>query len=393
MSVIKDLDLSNVIDEYDTDFGIDDLSVHITEKKSPKVDMRDSIKKIVIPVEDYFQIPSVPFQRFTEGRANLSKVKKSLSKLRAEHLNVDIACLTKDDEYFGQKYPANTYFIINGNTRRYYWENNLSDKIPQDVYATIYYFDTLNDMRISYNTFDSMNAVERMQEKLYGILHGVHGFMPTCTKLEKGQIISALNLACHFWDKTTFNQPNVSDELLPLEISLFLEEIKKFDSVCTKPKNWDQALTCAALMALKLYGTTNKKLLECLEKINNRAMDTTAQERDGVTFISYEWTTHQRFRNKGTLWDKDSGLKNCTSFILYWIEHYMQDNKLTQMGKYWEETGYKFFDKYKASVNNLNNLFNFPPKQIVSSVSVKTNKPAPTPTQVQLSLAAATNTI
>jgi hypothetical protein len=344
MKNTHELDLVQLIDEHQ-------------EKKSVKVDWSNTIKKMILPVEDYYQIPAVPFQRFTEGRVSLNKVKKSLSKLRPEHLNVDIACLMQDDEYFGQKYPKNSFFIINGNTRKYYWQNNLSDFIPQDVHATVYYFNTLEEMRVSYNTFDSMNAVERMQEKLFGILHGVHGFTPTCSKLEKGQIISALNLACHFWDKTTFNQPNVSEELLPLEISLYLDEIKTFDKICKTPKRWDQALTCAALMSLKLYGTTNQKLLDCFDRINNNAMDTTQVDRDGATHINYEWTTNDQFRNKGTLWDKEGGLKETTSFVLYWINNFMQDKKLSQLGYNWKKTGYTFFDKQKEQVKNLSMLF------------------------------------
>lgn len=327
-------------------------------KLVPKVDLSTLMTKKIITLEDYIVIPPVPFQRFTEGRADQPKVKKALSKLRPEHLNVELAELTKDDTYHGQTYKAGSVFIINGNTRKHFWMNSLTDRLPKDVHATIFKFDSMESMRDSYNTFDSMSAVERNQEKIYGILCRVHGFMPKSEKLIKGQFISGLNLACHYYDSETFNQPSVSPEMLPSQVALYIDEIKALDGVIKSAKNWDQALICSALMSLKIHGTKNERLLTCLNAIDRRAMNTMESLRDGATHICLEWQpSGNRWKTKTTTWDKEGGIKQCTAFALYWIERYMEDKKLTQLGYNWEQTGETYFDKYHATNNQLSNVF------------------------------------
>jgi hypothetical protein len=328
-------------------------------KLTPTVDLSTYMVKNTMPLTDYFNIPPVPFQRFTEGRADQPKVKKALSKLRPEHLNVELAELTKDDTYHGQLYKAGSVFIINGNTRKHFWMNTLSDKIPKEVYTTTYKFETMEEMRDSYNTFDSMSAVERNQEKIYGILCRVHNFVPQSEKLVKGQFISGLNLACFYYDRNLFNQSSVSPEILPSEVAVYIEEIKALDKAIKHPKNWDQALICAALMAFKIHGTNNAKLLQCLEGIDNRYMVTTASARNGITHIAYEWTTGSRWKTKTTVWDKDGGIKHCAAFALYWIEQYMEDKMLVQVGYNWDKTCDNYFTQYHATSNQLSNLLQF----------------------------------
>lgn len=320
----------------------------------------NSMTKETMNIDDYFNIEPVPFQRFTEGRAKQSKVKKSLSKLRPEHLNVDIAELTASCEYYGKIYSVGSVFIINGNTRKHFWENRLTDIIPPYVYITRYKFDTMEEMRKSYDTFDSMDAVERNQEKVYGLLCRVHSFTPTCSKLEKGEIVSALNLASYYYDKSLFNQPNIKSDHLAPQVSIFIEEIKAFDKICNNPKSWDQALVCSAFIALKIYGTNNKKLLSCLDQIDRRAMNTMQNERDGATHIVNEWTKHEKFPQKGTNWEKAGGLKETLAFSLYWIKKYMEDEKLTQIGFNWKttvDTLFTEFHKKNVFPSTLSKLF------------------------------------
>lgn len=325
-----------------------------------KVDLLTAASRKTLSVEEFYLIPPVPFQRFTEGRAETAKVKKALGKLRPEHVNIELAELVKDCMYNNEMYKAGSTFIINGNTRKHFWQNGLSDRIPKDVHATVYKFETLDAMRDSYDTFDSMSAVERNQEKLYGILVRVHHFSPQCEKLVKGQFISGLNLACFYYDRTSFNQPSVTPEILPSEVALYIEEIKALDTVIKQAGSWDQALITAALMALKVHGTTNPTLLSCFDMIDRRAMNTTQALKDGATHISCEWAMPQKWKNKSTVWDKEGGLKQCTAFALYWINCYMEDKKLKQPGYNWEQTADTYFDAYHASMSNLNMLQNLP---------------------------------
>ena len=322
---------------------------NVSLKSTKKLNLSHKVTRMVLPIDDYLSIESVPFQRDTETRAKKAKVKESLSKLIPEHLDVQLVRLTQDCVYADKDYYANTLYIVNGNTRKYYWMNGLSDYIPEEVFATVYEVDTLERMQISYNTFDSANAVERNQEKIFGIICNVHGFNPTSSKIQKGEIISALNLACFYRDRKSYNQPNVDADKLVGQTALYLEEIKAFDKLLKTPKNWDQALSCAALMSLKKYGTSNARLLTGLELLNRRARDTMDSNTwDGITHISEEWTTASTFKHKGTHWEKDSGLKQTTSWALYWIKKFMENTKQAKVGKGWEETGEHWFDEEKA---------------------------------------------
>ena len=332
----------------------------------------NSVSKENMDIDEYFDIQPVPFQRFTEGRPKAPKVKRALSILRPEHLNVDIAELTETCEYYGKIYLAGSIFIINGNTRSWYWQNNLSDRVPPFVYVTRYKFETMEEMRKSYDTFDSMDAVERNQEKVYGILCRVHGFTPTCSKLEKGEIISALNLASFYYDKNVFNMQTLRADNLAPQVSVYIEEIKAFDSICKNPKSWDQALVCAAFISFKIYGCNNKRLLACLDQIDRRAMNTMENERDGATHIVNEWTKNDKFFQKGTNWDKTGGLKDTVGFATYWIKKYMEDEKLTQLGFNWKTTVETLFAEYhkrNALPKNLSKLFDIS-KFVVEDESV-----------------------
>ena len=162
------------------------------------------------------------FQRNTEGR--LSKAQKHLSTLIPEHCVVFVAKLTESGEVYGKKYPAGHRWRIDSNTRALNWERAGSDAIPKDLFVIEYSFDIPGRIRQSYNTFDSPDSVERNQEKIYGILSGMYCYSPQSSKLTKGQIISALNKASHFYYPDTWNQVNVKAAELPGQVGAFLEE-------------------------------------------------------------------------------------------------------------------------------------------------------------------------
>jgi len=311
----------------------------------------------------FLSLPSVPMQRDTEGRAKNLNVKKMLSVLCPEHLDVVVVELKKTCIYNGIVYKKGWRGILNGNTRAFYWLNGMSDRVPSFVYATIIKCDNMDEVRASYNRYDSPEASESKKQKAYGLLRGLFGFDPTCEKLKRGEFLSALNVSCHFLNPQVYNQSTLPIDLLPVQISEFIEEIKAFDSICKSIKSWDQTLTAAALMSLKKYGLSNPKLLVCLNMINERAMNTTRHKRDGATHISYEWTSNKVFKNKTTKWDgsRENGLRETVCYALYWIEQFMNDKYLSQAGYNWGTTASEWFDYLKTDQNvdaNMSGLFN-----------------------------------
>lgn len=316
-----------------------------------EVDFVDVIRKEILSVDDFIKLPPVPLQRYTEGRAKTSKVKKMLSgEVRPEHLDVAVVELTRDCEYFNEKYPKGWRGIVNGNTRKYFWERGLSKSRPKNVFATVYLLDSMDAVRECYNTFDSPDATEANKEKLYGILCRMYKYDPVCSKIIKGEFLTALNLACHYLDPVFYNQSTTKTDYLPGQVGHYFDEIIKFDQVCVNPKAWDQALLCSAFMSMKKYGTNNSKLLDCLLAIDNRAMNTTTRDRDGATHICLEWETNDRFKSKGTTWERPGGMKETVPFALYWIDKFMEDQRLAQLGYNWKDTGKTYFDNYRNTL-------------------------------------------
>ena len=301
--------------------------------------------------DDFAELDEVFCQRNTEGR--LSKAQKHLSKLLPEHVVVYVARLTKADTVFGKKYKAGKLWRIDSNTRALNWKRGGSDAIPEQVFVIEYSFDSIDRIRESYNTFDSPDSVERNQEKMYGILSGMYNFTPQSEKLIKGQILTGLNKASNFFYPETWNQYNIRASELPGQVGAFLEEIKALDKIIKVSANWDQALTCAALMALKKYGCYNQKLIDGLTDLDQRACNTKGKNWDGITHIVWEWVNAKMFPDKTTNWTNQNGLNRTVSYVCYWIDKYMSDETGKQAGNSWVDTATKYKDQQVTTLNRV----------------------------------------
>lgn len=306
-----------------------------------------------MPYQKFADLPEVFCQRNTEGR--LSKARKHLASLLEEHCVVFVAKLTEPGEIYGKKYPAGYLWRIDSNTRALNWAQGGCDAIPKDVLVIEYSFDTPDRIRQSYNTFDSPDSVERNQEKLYGILSGMYQYTPQSQKLIKGQIITALNKASHFYYPDTWNQTNVKAAEIPGQVGAFLQEIKTLDQYMKDASSWDQALVCAALMALKKYGCDNTTLLDALQDINDKAANTKGKDWDGISHIVDEWKTNKFFPAKDTKWEI---LNRTVSYCLYWIDKYMKDEKGSKVGSGWDKVAFKYKDQ---TVTSLTRVFSITP--------------------------------
>ncbi len=319
-------------------------------------------ERTVLTIEEFLLLPEVPMQRNTEERAKMSSTKRNLGILHPAHPNVILAKLTKTSCYHGKNYPKDWIGILDGNTRRYIWDNDLSDAIPENVNATIYLCDDMEIVMDLYNTFDNPDSSEKTQQKVYGILHGLYNYSPKSSKISSGAILSALKFSCHKLSPGKYPSKSFGNSvaILPHEIQEYLEEIKAFDKMCLNSKYWDQALIAAAFMSLKKYGTMNVKLNECLSCIDKRDYDNRGAKRDGVAHICVEWMENRIFKSKNTGFDKLDGLNQTVSFALYWIEKYMAGEKLGQPGHNWDKVVHTWFAEFNKINSNLSTLFNLP---------------------------------
>lgn len=322
----------------------------------------DDVENIKLSVEEFLDIPPVPVQRDTLARSKKPAVKRALSILKQVHLEVAIAELLKDCTYYGVKYKKGWRGVVNGNTRALFWKTGKSDKIPTTVNVTTYFVNTMEEARDIYNTYDSPDATESRQEKLYGIINGLYDYDAISSKVQKGQILTALNLACYYFDPVKYGSKTTSRVIkdLPFVTKEYIEEIKAFDKICTSDTYWDQALVCAALMSLKRYGTNNAKLLDCLVKIDGcyAKNDKINSPVDGITHITMEWNSKKRFPVRRTSWQKSGGLFQTVPFLLYWIEKWMSDKVLSQTGKNWETTATTWFNEFHTINTSLSTLMN-----------------------------------
>jgi len=241
--------------------------------------MKKLIQKELTYLE-YDKISTVPFNR--DVLLRLKKAMKKFKELRPEHLVVHIGVLAKDSVYHGVTYKKGVEYVVDSNTRKYFWQKGLLEK-PEILYATFHTYDTMDDMWEGYNTFDSVTSTESSAEKLTGqaILLGVEF---SSTKLKKGGYVTALNFAStgiypEKFPKTFSGQTNTVEKL-----TLFKEELIILDEANLGQKVGQSVLT-AFLMALKCHKIkgTEDKVIDFIKKFEECYSDCTSKDKDGVT--------------------------------------------------------------------------------------------------------------
>ena len=334
-----------------------DLPLPVIKNKQgdivPYVSIKESgiIGAYWMPYQVYALLEELFCQRDTEGRWN--KAKKYLAKFIPEHAIVVVGKLTKSDTMNGKRYKAGSKFRVDSNTRAYNWGIGGSNQIPKDVFVIEFNFPSFARLKECYDTYDSINATEKNQEKFYGIITGMCNYEPQSTKVKKGVIITALHMAnvCYQPDVYTSKAPET--ESIPGQTFYFLDEITAFDQMIVNERSWNQTWTCAALMAFKKYGVTNERLLEGLDLLDKKASDTRVTVWDGITTIIEEWKTHDKLGEKGT---RFSQFEDQVSFCLYCIDKWMKNDPIKKLGPNWKETASKYKENGISSLEKALNL-------------------------------------
>ena len=308
--------------------------------------------------EDFIRIPEVPMQRNTEERI---KSAKHLRKLRAEHGIVHLVKLTKRNDIKGTIYDKGMVFRVDSNTRAMTWDTGRSDFIPKKLIAITYEYETLDQIKECYNCFDSSEATERNQQKLYGILTGFYNYQPKSKRLTQGVVLAGLNKACHFMHPTRWNQTTIKSDQLEGMLGPWIADktLQTLDELIketeTKDKTWCQPFIAAALMSLQHY-ERSEKIKNAWRLIINQRANFMSDEMDGVSHIIYEWMNAKFFKDKSICKDtKWENMNRTVSYVLYWLDKYMNDDDpTTKVGKGWELVA----KEYKDRQDILNATFN-----------------------------------
>ena len=308
--------------------------------------------------EDFVRLMEVPMQRNTEERL---KIAKHLRVLRPEHCIVHLAKLTKDCTVEGKFYRKGLLMRVDSNTRAMAWDEGKSDAIPEKVLAIIYDWENMYEIKDCYNCFDSTEAAEKNQQKLYGIITGMYNIQPKSKRMTQCNILSGLNKACHFMYPDRWNQSSVKAKNLEGMIGPWIVDgtFHALDEIMsnTNTKGWNQPFIAAALMSLKYYGPNDQKLISAWEDIIQERGNFKYADRDGVSHIIYEWMTAKFFKQPTICTDtKWENMNRTVSFILYWIDKYMNDERLQKVGNGWDKVAFEYKDRVSTQ-KMLNSVF------------------------------------
>ena len=320
------------------------------------IEIKDFTKNISVnsnySLQDFLNLPEVPCQRNTEAR--LSRARKYLREVRPEHCIVHLVRLTQDCTVAGKIYPKGMMFRNDGNTRALNWSEEGSNYLPERLVAIIYDYEDLDQIKEAYDCFDSAEATEKNQQKIYGILTGFYNYSPKSDKLMQGQIISGMNKACHLIKPTEWNQTNIKTaEQLRDELAYWMMNgcLQALDGMMNKKDKWCQPFIAAALMSLQHYGPTNQRLINAWKLIEDEKGNTmVGKSWDGVTHITEEWKTAKFFKElsicRCTRWDN---MDRTVSYILYWLDKYMNNETGCQVGDGWNRVAKEY--RHRTPVN------------------------------------------
>ena len=302
------------------------------ELLKPQYDPNEDISYAYMSYDDFASLPECFVQRDTEGRLN--RAKKHLKTLLPEHCIVFLAELTKEDVVEGKTYPAGYVCRLDSNTRALNWSLGGSDRIPSRLLAITFHFDSMERIKMSYNTFDSADAVERTNEKVYGIITGMYRYQPVSDKLKKGQIATGLSQACQLYYPDDFDHNDHKPAVMAGMVGAFFDEIKALDPIMTRKEMWNQTWIASALLMLKHHGCDNEVLLEGLKDLDYGVCDIgRTRVRSGITHITNEWNTNQFFPQKGTTRQL---IRPQISFVCYWLDKHMTGQSGSKVGRNWD---------------------------------------------------------
>ena len=256
------------------------------DNESPKIEY------VTMTLEEFVAMPCIEVQRDVEQRSK--RVAKLLKKgWLTTHGNVD-----------GVVYPDGKQERINGNTRVYLWVDlDYGGPIPSHVQLTLYPVANKEEAKTLYYTLDSQEAVEKTRDKLTGYFRALNLVFNT-RRLATGGIVKSLEYAS--WNRPTQRDPAgaplTTRQLGGFEAVVdFAEELKALDEIGFTGGNpaFNTTTISAMLMALKTYGSTNKRLIEGLTRLKEQQQYASGPTTptDGMTHILKEMANKKHFPN------------------------------------------------------------------------------------------------
>lgn len=315
-----------------------------------------------ISVADFLEVAPAPIQRNSERRvakmkpifdeAYAAKQSASLTEVVLGIIAQDFDDVDPETNAVIASYTAGQVFILDGNTRRFYWKLNPERaKELQSLTAKIHFLTSMEDMKFAYYPYNSKDSVEKAGEILQGLARR-YNWQPRQPMFQNGGYKTAIDWAS-FDDGDIHKRFNDQFEELKM-----LDSIPKSGPTITQPAMKclkSQPIIAALLIALKA-NKNNINLYEFIERLSNITEDDCKQAiaNDTVTpyeVIAIEWKGWSTLRGNNTQSTWLNGLAGTTKFasrepqldfLLYWIAEFIKNPKCNNNFKkgirpvYWE---------------------------------------------------------
>jgi hypothetical protein len=288
-----------------------------------------------ISIENFNKLEPCLVQRNHEKRAKDKKTQEKLKILQEQHKLVIVAILTRDsyDPVTGITWPAGTVFLIDGHTRREYW-NKYADtsQKPDSVNRVLFEVNDVAALRNLYYSFDNSTNIEKSADLAYGATRYLQYEL---TNLKLFQVMP-ITWASHFSKPQEFTVPaGFKGEDLINAYRLYQQELLFLDTIkWTTKYKIPGSLTCASLIFLKAYKLSEQSKTIVRSMYTNKFEG--PDDEDRVSAI-----THVIEKLKDTGYD--------------WAHNYNTMPVLVEEFAYWmnqsyeERKGKEFLSKYGGS--------------------------------------------
>lgn len=320
---------------------------------------------------DHTQLSVVEFltlKPVSVQRNEMDRYKKTIKvlkeKLLPTHLEVSIIIPNFEDDY----YEFNKPYSINGNTRKFIW-NNYPDLRPDRLLnVTVYRANSRQDIDQIYRSIDSQDSVETPKQMIGGIFRDTQ-YVPVSKYVKTGKFSTALRhaYACFKGDRGLINYGKSSFlemknrkeyEEFQNEIAFLDAKYKVFEDDKSKVLKYNFGSVFSALLIVcKKYGVDNPKVSEMVDYLtNNRTIlhEGTDGLNDGLSVINQE--LYEYYQNVVEKWsDTSAGFGPIIiGNLIYCMDAYIND-KMIKINKAGSKKGIVIKDV--EAIKNFKNYF------------------------------------
>lgn len=240
------------------------------------------IRTITMSPQEWYEVADNPRQRDTVRRAERAT---HLRVLHPSHAVVHMAELPRQK---GEAKGTVHRYKVDGHTRAYVWQNNLSDEVPEEVIVHVYEVDDLDEVKRLYEDFDSPLAGKNTVDYVFGAYRETE-FMPKGEVLKAARITQGLKMveAILEGSSTATRLSRGGRTVTPVFslIQKYLPQLKALDPIASTRGLWSTAMITAFVLTHLQHGSD---CLEFWDKFEKDEGTRTGGAMDGVQALREE---------------------------------------------------------------------------------------------------------